>query len=170
MLASWIERHQHNVITYLQEGNRLLKAQLGGRQLWLIDTERRCLAACAHPLGRKRLQEVATIATPDTLLCWYRRLIAQKFNGSHHCRQCGRPRVAEEIEQEEALDQVLLLSAQVLRHVMQEYLVHYHHEWNHQGLGNRLIAPEAGIATAGSQVVGRDRLGGLLTYYYWDAA
>jgi putative transposase len=64
----------------------------------LTDTERRRLAALAHPLGRKRLKEMATIATPDTLMRWYHRLIAQKFDGSTHRRQLGRPRVAEEIE------------------------------------------------------------------------
>ena len=99
MVAGWIQRHQQRVITYLQEENRVLKAQLGGRRLRLTDTERRRLAALAHPLGRKRLKAVATIATPDTLLRWYKRLIAQKFDGSPHRCQLGRPRVVEEIEQ-----------------------------------------------------------------------
>ncbi len=99
MIAGWIQHHQQRVITYLHEENRILKAQLGGRPLQLTDTERRRLAALAHPLGRKRLQEVATIATPATLLRWYKRLIAQPFNGSRHRRHLGRPRVAEEIEQ-----------------------------------------------------------------------
>jgi transposase InsO family protein len=49
--------------------------------------------------GRTRLKEIATIATPDTLLRWYQRLIAQKFDGSMQRRQPGRPRVAEEVEQ-----------------------------------------------------------------------
>jgi putative transposase len=99
MVAGWIQRHQQQVIAYLQEENRVLKAQHGGRQLRLTDTERRRLAALAHPLGRKRLKEIATIATPETLLRWYHRLIAQKFDGSKHRTQLGRPRVAEEIEQ-----------------------------------------------------------------------
>src|SRR3989454_318442 len=98
MVAGWIQRHQQHVITYLQEENRILKAQRGGRRLRLTDTERRRLAALAHPLGRKRLKEVATLATPDTLLRWYQRLIAQKFDGSKQRRPLGRPRVAEEIE------------------------------------------------------------------------
>jgi putative transposase len=72
MIAGWIQRHQQQVITYLQEENRMLKAQLGGRRLRLTNTERCRLAALAHPLGRKRLTEVATIATPDTLLRWYK--------------------------------------------------------------------------------------------------
>jgi putative transposase len=99
MVAGWIQRHQQQVIAYLLAENRVLKAQLGGRRLRLTDTERRRLAALAHPLGHKRLQEVATIATPDTLLRWYHRLIAQKFDGNGHRRQLGRPRVAEEVEQ-----------------------------------------------------------------------
>ena len=44
-------------------------------------------------------QEVATIATPETLLRWYTRLIAQKFDGSQQRRPYGRPRIAEEVEQ-----------------------------------------------------------------------
>jgi putative transposase len=99
MVAGWIQRHQQQVISYLQEENRVLKAHLDGRGLHLTDTERRRRAALAHPLGRKRLKDVATIATPDTLLRWYKRLIAQKFDGSRHRQKLGRPRVAEEIEQ-----------------------------------------------------------------------
>src|SRR6266498_4533408 len=98
MVAGWIQQHQQQVITYLIEENRILKGQLGGRRLRLTDTERRRLAALAHPLGRKRLKDIATIATPDTLLRWYRRLIARKFDGSSHRRKLGRPLVAEESE------------------------------------------------------------------------
>jgi putative transposase len=99
MVAGWLQRHQQQVITYLIEENRILKAQFGGRRLRLTDTERRRLAALAHPLGRQRLKELATLVTPDTLLRWYKRLIAQKFDGSKQRAQLGRPRVAEEIEQ-----------------------------------------------------------------------
>jgi hypothetical protein len=99
MLAGWLQRHQQQVIAYLQEENRVLKVQLGGRRLRLTDTERRRLAALAYPLGRQRLKAIATIATPDTLLRWYMRLIAQKFDGSLQRRQVGRPRVTDEVEQ-----------------------------------------------------------------------
>lgn len=99
MVAGWLQRHQQQVITYFLAENRVLKAQLGGRRLRLTDTERQRLAALAHPLGRKRLKELATLASPDTLLRWYKRLIAQKFDGSTQRRPLGRPRVAEEIEQ-----------------------------------------------------------------------
>jgi hypothetical protein len=98
MFAGWINRHQQQVISYLQEENHVLKAQLGGRRLRLTDIQRRRLAALAHPLGRQHLNETATIATPDTLMRWYKRLIAQKCDGSQQHHQHGRPRVAEEIE------------------------------------------------------------------------
>ena len=98
MLAGWLQRHQQQVIAYLQEENRVLKAQLGSQRLRLTDTERRRLAALAYPLGRKRLKEMATLATPDTLMRWYHRLIAQKFDGSTRRSPLGRPPVAEEVE------------------------------------------------------------------------
>ncbi len=99
MVAGWVTRHQQKVIAYLQEENRILKAQLGKRRLRLTDTQRRRLAALAYPLGRKRLKELATLATPDTLMRWYQRLIADKFDGSTRRKELGRPRVPEEVEQ-----------------------------------------------------------------------
>ncbi len=98
MVAGWLQRHQQQVITYLIEENRVLQAHLSGRRLRLTDTGRRRLAALAHPLGRKRLKEVASLATPDTLMRWYKRLSAQKCDGSTQRQQLGRPRVAEEVE------------------------------------------------------------------------
>jgi transposase InsO family protein len=99
MIAGWLQRHQQHVIAYLQEENRVLKAHLGGHRLRLTNTERRRLAARAYPLVRERLQEVATLVTPDTLLRRYRQLIARKFDGSTQRQQLGRPRVTEEVEQ-----------------------------------------------------------------------
>jgi hypothetical protein len=89
MVAGWIQDHQQRVITYLREENRVLKAQLGGRRLRLTETERRRLATLAHPLGRQRLKEVATLATPETLLRWYKRLM-RRFDGSQQHRQGGQ--------------------------------------------------------------------------------
>ena len=99
IVAGWLQRHQQQVITYLLEETRVLKARLGSRRLHLTDTERRRLATLAHPLGCQRLKEVATLVTPDTLMHWYTRLIAQKFDGRQQRRQLGRPRLAEEVEQ-----------------------------------------------------------------------
>ena len=99
MVAGWLQRHQQQVSSSLMEENRVLNAYLGGRRLRFTDTERRRLAALAHPLGHKRLKELATLVTPETLLRWDRRLITQKFDGSQQRRPLGRPRDAEEVEQ-----------------------------------------------------------------------
>jgi len=96
-VAGWMNQRQLQVIDYLREENRVLREQLGGRRLRLNDDQRRRLAAKAKGLGRKLLSEVATIVTPETLLAWHRKLIAQKYDGSGK-RGPGRPRTAEEIE------------------------------------------------------------------------
>jgi putative transposase len=85
-------------IEYLAAENRILKAQLKGR-LKLSDAERATLAEIGHRLGRKVLAEVATVARPDTILAWYRKLVARKFDGSKARRSPGRPRIKREVEQ-----------------------------------------------------------------------
>jgi len=82
---------------YLAAENRILKAQIKGRLL-LSEEEKATLAEIAHRLGRKALEEVAATAKPDTILGWYRKLIAKKFDGSRFRQRVGRPRIAEEIE------------------------------------------------------------------------
>ena len=83
MFAGWVNRHQLDVIEYLQEENRVLKERMGGRRLRFTDAERRRLARKAQALGRKVLNELETLVTPDTLLRWYRELVASKWNYSH---------------------------------------------------------------------------------------
>ena len=78
-LSGLVNRHQADVISYLVEENRVLKEQLKGRRLRLTDDQRRRLAAKAKVLGRKTLNQVATIVTPDTLMRRHRRLIALKW-------------------------------------------------------------------------------------------
>jgi transposase InsO family protein len=95
--AGWVNRGQQDVIEYLQEENRVLREQLGGKRLLFTDVQRRRLAAKARKMGRKGLFEIGTLVTPDTLLRWYRRLIAKKYDGSH-ARRAGRPKTAAEIE------------------------------------------------------------------------
>jgi transposase InsO family protein len=96
-VAGWMNHRQRQVIEYLREENRVLREQLGGRCVRLNDDQRRRLAAKAKGLGRKLLAEVATIVTPETLLAWHRKLIAQKYDGSRR-RRPGRPRTAGEME------------------------------------------------------------------------
>ncbi len=93
-LFGWLQREQRDVIEFLREENRVLKAQLHGRRLRLNDDERRRLAV-GHRLGRRILAEVATIVTPDTILSWHRELIARKW--TYVRSRAGRPGVQEEI-------------------------------------------------------------------------
>src|SRR3977135_3952961 len=85
-------------IEYLAAENHILKAQLKGR-LKLSDAERATLGEIGHRLGRKVLGEVANVARPDTILAWYRTLVARKFDGSKARRSPGRPRVDRDLEQ-----------------------------------------------------------------------
>jgi transposase InsO family protein len=82
---------------YLAAENRLLRAHLPSR-LRLSDPERATLAEIGKRLGRKALAKVACVAKPDTILAWYRRLVAAKFDGSKHRSYPGRPRISPEIE------------------------------------------------------------------------
>ena len=83
---------------YLVAENRILKAQIKGR-LHLSDAERGTLAEIGHRLGRKALEDVANAARPDTILGWFRRLVAHKFDGSKARRYPGRPRIDAAIEE-----------------------------------------------------------------------
>ena len=57
-----------------------------------------------------------------------------------------------------------------LRHAVREYLAHYHQERNHQGLENKVIDPAEDVGPIAGEIKCRDRLGGMLRYYYRDAA
>lgn len=96
IFAGWVNRHQLDVIESLQEENRVLKSRLGGQRLRFTDVERRRLARKAQALGRKVLNELETVVTPDTLLRWYRELVASKWDYSHR-RGPGRPPVMKTI-------------------------------------------------------------------------
>src|SRR5690348_10966188 len=96
-LSGWKNDRQSRLIEYLREENRVLREQLGDKRLRFTDDQRRRLAAKAKGLGRKVLADLGTIVTPETLLAWHRRLIAQKYDGSKK-RAPGRPRTAAEID------------------------------------------------------------------------
>src|SRR6202521_3822322 len=83
---------------YLAAENRILRGQLKGR-LRFSDAERAKLGEIGRRLGRKALGEVANAALPDTILAWYRRLVARKFDGSKQRRTPGRPRIDRAIEE-----------------------------------------------------------------------
>ena len=82
---------------YLLAENRILRSQLPTR-LRLSDAQRSTLAEIGKRLGRKYLAEVACVAKPATILAWFRRLVAQKFDGSKRRSYPGRPRISADIE------------------------------------------------------------------------
>src|SRR5262249_24423873 len=83
---------------YLTAENRILRAHLPAR-LRLSDPERRILAEIGKRVGHKALEKVACLAKPNTILAWYRRLIARKFDGSQSRTYPGRPRISATVEE-----------------------------------------------------------------------
>jgi transposase InsO family protein len=71
---------------------------------------------------------------------------------------------------ESCLDRMILFGENSLRRSVHEFLSHYHRERNHQGLDNRLIIPDITPATDQGRIGRRQRLGGMLNYYYRQAA
>jgi len=71
---------------------------------------------------------------------------------------------------ESCLERMILFGEGSVRKAIHEFVVHYHHERNHQGLGNRLIMDEGPGPDRAGVVQRRQRLGGMLNYYYRQAA
>jgi putative transposase len=99
---------------YLAAENRILRSQLPAR-LRLSDPERATLAEIGKRLGRKCLADVACVAKPETILTWYRRLIARKFDGSKRRAYPGRPPVDAAVE---AL--IVRMAQEIVRRQVQE--------------------------------------------------
>jgi putative transposase len=180
---------------YLAAENRIMKSQLKTR-LRLTDAERITLAEIGHRLGRKALEDVANVVKPDTLMGWYRRLVAHKFDGSKSRRYLGRPSIDGEIEQmvvrmakensDWGYDRIVgamanlgyRLSDQTVGNILQrhdiprEYLTHFHTERNHQGKNNILLFPVATMVEnrIDGSINCKERLGGLLKYCHREAA
>jgi putative transposase len=98
VVSGWVHRHQLIVIEFLQAENRMLKERLRGKRIRFTDAERTLLARKAKAVGRKALLELDTIVSPDTLMRWHRRLVAQKWDFSKR-RGPGRPGIMREISQ-----------------------------------------------------------------------
>jgi putative transposase len=97
-IAGWMTRDQQRVTDYLLAENAVLRQQLRGRRVRYTDAQRRRLATAAKKLGRKALRGLDTLVTPDTLLRWYRRLVASKYDSSAR-RGFIRPRRTTDIVQ-----------------------------------------------------------------------
>ena len=98
ILAGWINRQQQEVIEYLRTENVVLKEKLGKKRILLTDDQRRRLAVKGKRLGRKPLSEVGNLFTPDTILRWYRQLVAKKWDYSGRKKKhIDRPRTRQVI-------------------------------------------------------------------------
>jgi transposase InsO family protein len=71
---------------------------------------------------------------------------------------------------ESCLERMIPFGEGSLRRALHEFVAHYHHERNHQGLGNRLIIEQASGVGSSGRIQCRQRLGGMLNYYYRQAA
>jgi hypothetical protein len=95
-VSGWVHRRQLMVIEFLKAENRMLKERLRGKRIRFTDAERALLARKAKAVGRKDLLELDSIVSPDTLMRWHRRLVAQKSDYSAR-RGVGRPGIMREI-------------------------------------------------------------------------
>ena len=93
LLAGWVNRQQQETIDYLRTENDILKEKLGKKRILLSDDQRRRLAVKGKALGRKQLQLIGTLFTPDTILRWHRELVAKKWEHTDKRKTVGRPGV-----------------------------------------------------------------------------
>jgi putative transposase len=83
---------------YLAAENRILRNQIKGRRVQLTNAERQTLAEMGQKLGTQALEEIATVAKPDTILAWRRTLVAQTRDSSQPRTFLGRPCIDQELE------------------------------------------------------------------------
>ena len=96
VLAGWVNRQQQDVIEYLLVENRILRQKFGKKRILLTEQQRRRLAVKGKILGRKMLEKVAGIVTPETIPRWHRELVARHWDYSERRKKAGRPAVPQE--------------------------------------------------------------------------
>jgi len=92
--VGWLDQRQQDAVAYLIEENRILRGHVRGR-IRVTNDERRRLAVQGHRVGRRRLRQIATIVTADTILRWHRQLIARKWT---YAARLGRRGILVEIQ------------------------------------------------------------------------
>ena len=70
----------------------------------------------------------------------------------------------------ECLNKLIFFGENSLRRALKEFTEYYHSERNHQGIGNEIIAPRDEVGRTNGDVQCNERLGGMLKYYYRNAA
>ena len=98
-LAYCIDEELYKAIDYLREQVRVLleHQEKEDRRILLSNSQRMRVAAKAKRLSRKMLEQCTELFTPDTVMRWYRKLIAEKYDGSQNRTYAGRPQIAQEI-------------------------------------------------------------------------
>ena len=100
ILAGWVNQQQQQIIDFQRMEIDVLKEKLGKKRILLNDDQRRRLAVKGKVLGRKVLEQIGTLFTPDTILRWHRELVARKWDYSkRRPKKPGRPLTSEEITQ-----------------------------------------------------------------------
>ena len=96
-LAGWINHSQQDAVEYLITENRILREKHGKKRILLNNDQRRRLAVKGKILGRKMLDQLANIVTPDTILRGHRELVARHWDYTDRRKASGRPPVTLEI-------------------------------------------------------------------------
>ena len=100
IMAGLADKRLRQQIEYLTEENRVLREHIhtacGKKRIRLTDSQRRRLAVKAKAIGAKVLGEITDIFSPETILGWYRKLVAKKYDGAPN-RKGGRTKISKEI-------------------------------------------------------------------------
>ncbi len=157
-LAYCLDPELWKAIDYLKEQVRVLKEQQEKDKRILLDNHQRMrLAAKAKQLTREPLEQTMVLFTPETVLSWYRKLIARNYDGSKNCKHPGRPTISPEI-----IDLVIQFKEENPRWGytrIRDYLVY---------LGHKIIEPQH--EGHQGEIICIERLGGLLKSYHRKAA
>jgi putative transposase len=89
IFVGWNNNDQQNQLEYQRTLIQVLREKLGTKRILLNDDQRRRLAVKGKVLGRKLLDEICTVFTPDTILRWHRELVARKWDHSDKRRAVG---------------------------------------------------------------------------------
>ncbi|HUT92030.1 MAG TPA: hypothetical protein VMY37_21225 [Thermoguttaceae bacterium] len=82
ILAGWVNQQQQQIIDFQRTEIDVLEEKLGKKRIILNDDQRRRLAVKGKVLGRKVLEQIGTLFTPETILRWHRELVARKWDYS----------------------------------------------------------------------------------------
>jgi len=98
-LAYCIDRELYKAIDYLREQIRVLveHQEKENKRILLTNSQRMRVAARAKQLSRKMLEQCTELFTPDTIMRWYQKLIAEKYDGSQNRTYAGRPHILHEV-------------------------------------------------------------------------